>query len=714
MPERQRVEKRRRIAYRNCFLLGGIFLLGLCLRLYRLDAQSIWFDEMNTLVQDPQASLSAYLSDVQVVNPDHLPLFFVILYGWTRLVGEDPVALRLLSVALGSLCIPLIYLLGRQVLRPKAGLVAALCLALSPIHIYMHQAIRYHAFLDFLVLLSLLLTLRAAASRRPGWLVLHAVVCGCAVFTHLTAALPVLLEYGYLIYCSAPKHAPAAPLRTRLAAYLSPRTTALGLLLALVAVHCLVWFRSVQRPEVTWYTLPSLGQWLNDLCGDVVVSLNVDLLNTPLVFSLMGPARQTSARIAEDIASLLFFGGALAWGVARAFKLRHERDPRARGFKFTVGLVFAPILLLTFLSVAWQPVVLPRYTMFSSFAVFVIVGGLVTGLPGRFARAAALVALAGMFAMQLNLLLPNLARTDFVGVRKQLQRAGAAGENIVALYMTPDGRMPVPSTRRILKRNLGDFKMHVILAYSLAGAVTQNMECLASNVDSRNSHRRAWLLIEHWTGFPEQAALEETLYASGVAFKHWQSTNLHLYEMRLPRADDEVYLPAIPLDDLGPDREDVVAAMTGLDADDIGDPEVIQALEWAVPRVPIAEMEWPLFFESLRAMQVCPKSGRLIGKHVLNTDNDAQFNLLLNGLSYLAENNPQRANAYFSQLDSEFIFYVDDLAPGFSEIVDEDYASARAKAVDVSTRFPSRVPAFFRCLLGISPVPCDSSLVPLL
>ncbi len=129
-----------------------IILLALGLRLYRLDAQSLWYDEAFSvyLARMDLAEITARTAaDVQP------PLYYYLLHGWITLFGEGEAVLRGLSLLFGVLTVPLIYLVGRQLFRSRlAGVLAALLVAVSPLHLWYGQELRMYTLLTFLCLLS--------------------------------------------------------------------------------------------------------------------------------------------------------------------------------------------------------------------------------------------------------------------------------------------------------------------------------------------------------------------------------------------------------------------------------------------------------------------------------------------------------------------------------------------------------------------------------
>ncbi len=151
-------------------LIVGIMLLALGLRLYHLNAQSLWYDEGFSVYlshKSPGEIVSQTAADIQP------PLYYLMLHGWMKLFGDDEPAVRGLSVLFGVLTVPLIYGVARHLFRRHlAGLLAALLLAVSPLHIWYGQETRMYTLLVFLCLLSsyflLLLASRSRQERNPG------------------------------------------------------------------------------------------------------------------------------------------------------------------------------------------------------------------------------------------------------------------------------------------------------------------------------------------------------------------------------------------------------------------------------------------------------------------------------------------------------------------------------------------------------------------
>lgn len=155
----------RRVAPFSASLLW-VVLLAMALRLFRLGAGSIWYDE----------SVSIYLARLSL--PDliahtagdiHPPLYYVLLHGWLRLAGGSAFAAAFLSLFCGVLLVPAVYLTARRLLGSRTALLAAFLVALSPFNLWYAQEIRMYTVGALLGILSFYCLLRALFPPSRAW-----------------------------------------------------------------------------------------------------------------------------------------------------------------------------------------------------------------------------------------------------------------------------------------------------------------------------------------------------------------------------------------------------------------------------------------------------------------------------------------------------------------------------------------------------------------
>ncbi len=137
--------------------LVAILALAAVLRGYLIGAQSLWADEMSSLVTAVKP-VPQLLYDIS--NEIHPPLYHLTLKVWIALFGTSEAGIRSLSAVFGLALVLLTYLLGVRLLGRKAGLLAALLSAVAPFQVYYSQETRMYMPLAALSALSVYATIR--------------------------------------------------------------------------------------------------------------------------------------------------------------------------------------------------------------------------------------------------------------------------------------------------------------------------------------------------------------------------------------------------------------------------------------------------------------------------------------------------------------------------------------------------------------------------
>ncbi|MBV8578408.1 MAG: glycosyltransferase family 39 protein, partial [Acetobacteraceae bacterium] len=145
------------------FLLG-IVVVGLAIRL--AVPRGIWLDEAISI---HQARLSLHEMFRTLYNGDRQPpLYDLVLWATIRLFGHGEFAVRLPTVIAGTLVIPVLYELGRELYDRRTGLLAAAFAALSPLLVWYSQEVRMYTFATLFGLLAVLTQLRVIRRGSPG------------------------------------------------------------------------------------------------------------------------------------------------------------------------------------------------------------------------------------------------------------------------------------------------------------------------------------------------------------------------------------------------------------------------------------------------------------------------------------------------------------------------------------------------------------------
>jgi len=427
-------------------LLLLVVVLGLGLRLYRLDDESVDHEEYVSVSHLDAPNLIAFIEDVKNHYPYSSPLPFAFQYVWAGCFGTQIFRVRLLFVLAGTLTVLLVYAFtytfyGGGTLGHCGGLIAGLCAALSPVHVFCSQEARQYAFLTLFALLSMYTFLKAWRERgqteRPLWWAANAAANACVLWSHHFAVLILIVEGLFLLLFG----------RTRLR-----QAAAWFVVHFILCVPLGLWILSIDLPPgdvvYSYYGKPGLGKLLWDTFADDVLFL-ARYYPHPAANAWQWVSPEWRASISE---ARLYLGGGLVaifcvstlWLVIRMIRAAFVQGPEsnlpdhgdgagptAAEYLFLLIWIVLPVAVLAALTYFWRPCYSTRYTMYCSLAVYVAVGGALGSIQYRGLRVAA-VALCGiLYVYQMSLSLPGPTRTDWKSVARLIEQEGSPHDIIL-------------------------------------------------------------------------------------------------------------------------------------------------------------------------------------------------------------------------------------------------------------------------------------------
>jgi hypothetical protein len=182
------------------YILTSILLLSAILRIYHADYQSLWVDEINTMIQsNPHQSFKdTYLSLLKLdLQP---PLYFYILKYLFRIFGYTTLILRLFSVFMGIAGVWTIYLLGKELFHKKVGLYAGLILCLNYFHIFYSQEGRPYTFLVLFTILSFYVLVRFIKFPSYKLAIYYGIFSCLMLYGHPIGLFTLLAQYVIGLY----------------------------------------------------------------------------------------------------------------------------------------------------------------------------------------------------------------------------------------------------------------------------------------------------------------------------------------------------------------------------------------------------------------------------------------------------------------------------------------------------------------------------------
>lgn len=210
-------------------MLAMALCLGVYFRCINLDLKPYWHDEIFTSLRvagyttesvqqdlfqgqvisledlfryqrlSPHQSAIATIQSLAKEEPQHPPLYFLLMRVWAQWFGSSITAMRSLSVVIALLSIPLVYWLGLELFTvPLVGWMASALFAISPISIRFAQEARPYSLWVAIVLLSCIAILRAIRhGTKLNW-GFYALTVAAGLYSHLFSTL-IFLGHGIYI-----------------------------------------------------------------------------------------------------------------------------------------------------------------------------------------------------------------------------------------------------------------------------------------------------------------------------------------------------------------------------------------------------------------------------------------------------------------------------------------------------------------------------------
>ncbi|MFZ4816371.1 MAG: glycosyltransferase family 39 protein, partial [Phototrophicaceae bacterium] len=175
-------------------------LLGFSLRLYQIDKTTFRGDEATTIQYWMLQPLSVTIPQ-QLTEDPHPILAYALYRGWGLLVGQTPLAARMLSALAGTLAIPLMIRFAQHITRSRwIAWISGFLWAIHPYLIWHSQDARNYALWSTASLAALWFAVRALDRDRPkDWLLYIGVASIAAYIYYLEAFMLGALSLFVLV-----------------------------------------------------------------------------------------------------------------------------------------------------------------------------------------------------------------------------------------------------------------------------------------------------------------------------------------------------------------------------------------------------------------------------------------------------------------------------------------------------------------------------------
>ena len=420
----QRPAKQADYATRERWLvLAGILMLGLVLRTVALDRWSLWHDELYTITERGSAPLLELLT---MTSDPHPPLYYLFVHGWVSAFGSGPTPARVLSILFSVGVIWGVYLLARALYDDRTALLSALLVAVSTLHIHFGRTVRMYSLFALMAVLSWygyvrLRDVGTSFSRSDRRSVLKAVFYFIAtlglLYTHIYGLFVVFGQYVHRYLTDPADRLPERPWRLI--------HVGIGLIYLPWAV---VLYRQVRNilagtgeSTIGWIPPPSIMQvrdvslmWAGypsfypinaeTTLAFLVAFILLGVINVSLFLSVL-------THDSTDGGTYYFVDGSQAGLLALA--------------------LLVPIVVPLAVSYLLVPIIVPRYTIAVSFALFILVArGIVNISDQRWQIAFVAVLLIGATATSAIYYSSDSAE-DWRGIADEVETSASPGDLVV-------------------------------------------------------------------------------------------------------------------------------------------------------------------------------------------------------------------------------------------------------------------------------------------
>jgi 4-amino-4-deoxy-L-arabinose transferase-like glycosyltransferase len=634
------------MSYAQRLALPLVLVLAAIVRLWEVPSLSAHWDEMAHLHLAWHPSLLQPLTMVWVYGPAHLPLHYLVMFFVADIFGDSATTFRLLSVLVGVAAVAVIFLTGKRFFSFKAGLIAGLLAAISPIQVWWSQAISVYPAVFLWGAISLYALLAWLQTRERKWLPISIVANSCLILCHPLATLAPLAQGIYLLTFYPREirrwllwgalHAPA-------------------LLFAFVLIQSNLNYLS----DFGDYSPPPIALLLQHALADDALHASYEFW-LPGTFSFLPDFLRHWQATAAGAVGLLFAAAFLLLSLAAV-----ARHGRTSGLLLCVKVF--PILFLAVVSYILEPVYAYRFLLAGAPAFYLLLGAGLDSVPQVQFRRLASMLIVLLYAYQLSFSLAYPLRTQWA-------EAGAAILNDAS---TRGGEVYVHSllpmhSERLFRVNNPGYPLPVHCRWSTAGTVDAVEEALASKPEVA-----IWLILEESEAGPEPPAIAY-LRQRGYAVETRILDGMTRLLLARVRPSDR---PLLPVKRLG-DDEDWDAVLRELSLTPTGEQrermiEVLRdTLDWGIPPARIGYA----LFASYWLLQGESDLGLAMAELGCRKFPDAPYCHFVRGIALAALHRKEEAEVAFAmaqELDANTLWYYEPIVQ--AALGQGDIAAAEAQ-----------------------------------
>jgi uncharacterized membrane protein len=394
------------------YLILLIVLVGLALRLYDIGGESIWFDEAVSI----DVSRLGFIEQIKWVDDQskegNPPFYYMLLHLWIPVFGDSEFVSRFPSLVFGVLSIVLTYSIGRLLFGKRAGLFAALIIAVSFFHVRYSQEARGYTLMVFLALVSCYALLRLISGWKLRWAGIYVLSSALLCYTHYFGLFTVLAQNIFCFTIFLTRGRAGAPALTRWILV----QVILGALYVPGFILLAGRFTSVR--ESFW--IPEPGS--EDLYLYIVIYAgSVYMLALLAAFAVLAVANSKRLRGVKGFKGLLTAADESA--VVKEITYGEK-------IYFLLLWLLVPLLTPFLISLTIAPVMVFRYTIIASLGLYLLAAAGMSAVTNRFAACAVTAAVVILSAQPLYSYYSGVEKHQWREVIREIESNAGSGDYV--------------------------------------------------------------------------------------------------------------------------------------------------------------------------------------------------------------------------------------------------------------------------------------------
>ncbi|MCC6793510.1 MAG: glycosyltransferase family 39 protein [Candidatus Hydrogenedentes bacterium] len=489
-----------------------LLAIALGLRLYKIETESVWFDECVTyLALEKHLPPMEFFRAEAYYDPATVPVYFGSAYVWYNLGFTSIVGMRALSIIAGMTTIVVMYAFGRRLFGHMGGMTVALCMTAAKLQIYMSQEIRNYTFTLMFAAIAMYALQEAVSTNRRHWWVINVIANGLLCLTHFVAGLLLFAQGVYLVVVHWRRYKTIAIWAASHAPFL-----------AFIPLWIKIVTSDNMEEQTNWIVWAGLDRAFRAYFFVFAGSLQ-DAMDFVRTLPIGIPVHY--------ILGVLFMLAGAVFLIYCARNWRQHRDT-AQGYTFSsVALLlvwlFVPPATLFIVARLVRPIFIERYVLFSSLALFLILGGAVASLPRKGLQYSAFGLLALVYAGNL-VDYPRPLRHDFKSSCAILRTEFAPGDHLHTCLDYPEPPIGFYA---------GVPPEAIVSDADFPGVESGDEDFAKRAVDEAQHGKRAWVWMFDVPKVWEHEKIEAHMTAGGVRFTKWEfNGRWHTFLYRLDPA----------------------------------------------------------------------------------------------------------------------------------------------------------------------------------